>query len=315
MPARPRRHSPPRGTNHRRPPATLCGLFLCLLPLTLCAHDERPDPIDRADPKALYEQMIRSPAHYNYTGTFTYEQGGNIQTFALASQTDGNLIAQSLEPLDGPAHSHAHRFDSRCKHRERKGAAQIGDYYNFYTRGEVRIAGHPGIEIALAPVDKYRNGFQYVVAAESGLMLRAIALTPGRKMVERTQFVSLDYRPHTADSSPAPLASRAPAQVACERLRIDNGWTASWTPDGFKLVDSSLQDDRAALVYSDGLATFSVFIESVLESFLPAGAARRGATTVYLNYLADESATYLVSVVGEIPLATAERVLASLHRR
>ena len=85
-------------------------------------------------------------------------------------------------------------------------------------------------------------------------------------------------------------------------------------PEGFKLIENKLDDDRVVLVYADGLSVFSVFVESVLETFLPPSNAQRGATTIYINYLSSPSETFLVSVVGEIPLVTAERVLGSMRR-
>ncbi len=305
----------------------LCGLFLFVPAASpVWAQSDLPN---RTDPRAMYDKMIQSLSAFDYRGILTYEQGGSIQTFLIASEAVDNQVDQMLEKLDGPMAKHSYQFEIDCDRPARKTARELSDYYNFYTRGDTRIAGHDGVEIVLSPVDKYRNGFHYVIDPMTGLMLRSMVLTPDRRMVERTQFVSLDYRNRAAprrgaDAPPedvledvlvgAENSGDDSREVGCTPLRIENGWAAGWLPAGFELVGSELDADRANLVYADGISMFTVFIESVLESFLPPSNAQRGATTVYLDYLSDQSSTYLVSIVGEVPIATSERVLGSLRR-
>lgn len=290
---------------------------------------------NRLDPKLLYDQMLSSPRFYNYSGILTYEQGGQLQSFRVESTISDGSIEKNLELLDGPASSHSLSFDSGCKKRAAVSSESLSPYYNFYTRGETRIAGLDGIEIVLSPVDKYRNGYQYVIDKSTGLMLRSVTLTPDRRMVERLQYAQLSFEqpemPEQEDLSAEvdlgqielqlseePVLEELPSsphKVSCDQLSIENGWAAGWVPDGFETLDTQLEEGRAILVYGDGISTFSIFIDTVLEGFLPPSNAQRGATTVYINYLSDQSSTYLVSIVGEIPFATAERVLATLRRK
>ena len=325
----------------------LMGLFLFVLPVAEQA-DAQADLQNRQDPKALYDQMIASPGKYDYRGILTYEQGGQLQSFEVQSELSGGLIDQKLELLNGPQTSHYFSFDAACEKRPSLAANELSAYYNFYSRGETRVAGYEGIEIVLLPIDKYRNGYQYVIDNVSKLMLRSMTLTPDRRMIERLQFVQLDYQaflpaadavsdpseqepsakqepsdeiePSTASSADKTVEALEPAieqphKIGCDQLSIENGWVAGWLPSGFVILDSKLEGDRAVLVYSDGISTFSIFIDTVIESFLPPSNAQRGATTVYINYLSDQSSTYLVSIIGEIPLATAERVMSSLRRK
>lgn len=312
----------------------LWGLFL-FLPIISGVVYAQSNLSNQVNPKAIYDRMQINSRIYDFTGTLTYEQGGQLQSFEVDSSSTNGLTYQRLALLDGPESVHFMQFDANCSKAVTAASDQLSAYYNFYIRGEARVAGHDGIEIILSPVDKYRNGFQFVVDTETGLMLRSVVLTPDRRMVERIQFVSLDYQrgqedqqlrqqslkeeqPDEAEGNQQieglETVEKGPNKVNCDQLSIENGWSTGWLPEGFALLESELDAERAVLVYGDGLSVFSVFIESVQENFLPPSNAQRGATTVYINYLSNQSSTYLVSIVGEIPLATAERVMSTLRR-
>lgn len=67
------------------------------------------------------------------------------------------------------------------------------------------------------------------------------------------------------------------------------------------------------LMYSDGLSTFSLFIEKAPTGNLE-GRAQRGATVAYLGRLDTQQGNFRVSAVGEVPVQTLERVALSLHK-
>ncbi|MFX4228444.1 MAG: MucB/RseB C-terminal domain-containing protein [Porticoccaceae bacterium] len=340
--------------------AGLRGLFLVvaaaisgLNPAAVLAQDQIGNSFD---PEVLYERMLQSKSLYDYEGILTYEQAGQMQSFEVSSRLEGSALDEKLNQLDGPQVEHFLRFDPTCSPGNTS-LDQLDDYYNFFAVGEVRVAGRTGTEIVLMPVDIYRNGYHFVVDNETGFMLRSVVTAPDRRVVERTQFVSIDLRPREltealepaeiqesaneasensgsdAEASaeaedigpqqPAPGSEdsaentgniAAPESVGCNYLSIENGWVAGWLPEGFNLLSSGLQDEQATLVFGDGISVVSVFIEPVQQIFLPPSNAQRGATAIYINYLSTRTATYLVSVVGEVPMATAERIFSSLSR-
>jgi sigma-E factor negative regulatory protein RseB len=70
------------------------------------------------------------------------------------------------------------------------------------------------------------------------------------------------------------------------------------------------------MMFSDGLAAFSVFIEDMP----PAGAAdmvSRNGATVAVTHLTEgpEAGPHLVTLVGELPTGTAERIAQSIRYR
>jgi len=135
------------------------------------------------------------------------------------------------------------------------------------------------------------------------------------EIIGTTEYVDEIQIGKDSFSNSTEIADSSFKTVSCNRLSLDNGWFATWLPEGFILISSGFDGERARLVYSDGLATISIFIDDVIESFLPPGTFSRGVTNVQLNYLLDDSSTYLISILGEVPQETIERVFLSLRRK
>jgi sigma-E factor negative regulatory protein RseB len=105
-------------------------------------------------------------------------------------------------------------------------------------------------------------------------------------------------------------AEAAPARLA--------GWGLSAELPGFRKVIElrrRLGESRSAgqLVYSDGLAAVSVFIESLDGRSDPVrtGLASIGAIHIYRR----EVANHMVTVVGEAPAASVQRIANAVEYR
>jgi sigma-E factor negative regulatory protein RseB len=99
---------------------------------------------------------------------------------------------------------------------------------------------------------------------------------------------------------------------------VDTGWTVTGLPSGFEKVTELRRTlpgrphPVSQLIYSDGLASLSVFVE-------PNGAPTRtgeatsedGTTTFFVRPMGDQ----LVTVLGEVPLPTAQQVGRSVAHR
>jgi sigma-E factor negative regulatory protein RseB len=112
------------------------------------------------------------------------------------------------------------------------------------------------------------------------------------------------------------LESAAPA----ERRKVS--WHAEWVPDGFTMASWDFRRTPSSLksvdtlMYSDGLAAFSVFIEDMPESGASALVSRSGATVAVSEVVTggpEDAVHHLVTVVGEIPTATAKRIAQSIR--
>jgi hypothetical protein len=91
------------------------------------------------------------------------------------------------------------------------------------------------------------------------------------------------------------------------------GLRLAWLPPGFIFSgQQQVRDSTEMLMYTDGLSAFSVFLEPVGGQLMVEGRAQRGATNAYMGRVARNGQEYRVTVVGEIPIAAAERVAAGL---
>lgn len=66
------------------------------------------------------------------------------------------------------------------------------------------------------------------------------------------------------------------------------------------------------MIYTDGLAVFSIFVDTQELIDLPEVEARRGATFAYMVRKGIDNRDFLISIVGEIPSATAKQIAHSV---
>jgi sigma-E factor negative regulatory protein RseB len=66
------------------------------------------------------------------------------------------------------------------------------------------------------------------------------------------------------------------------------------------------------MLYTDGLTTFSVFIEAATGA-VPEGVASRGATLAVMDSLVHQGKSYRITVVGEIPVVTAQKIAQNIE--
>jgi sigma-E factor negative regulatory protein RseB len=98
----------------------------------------------------------------------------------------------------------------------------------------------------------------------------------------------------------------------------DSRWTVGWLPAGFSMSDRAADAAGAGrmpvehLVYTDGLASVSVFIEYLdAQGEHLEGLSRMGAVNAYGTMVAG----FQVTAVGEVPGGTVERIGRSVARR
>jgi len=199
----------------------------------------------------------------------------------------------------------------------------LGDYYRVAMAGMGRVAGRPAVHLAIVPLDVDRYGHRLWLDEATALLLRSELHDSAGNPLEMVQFTSLrvgDEVSH-ADLEPAagsvrikPPAPASPDEPESARPQ----WQTRWVPAGFRLTRSDAPRSTngpgvATLTFSDGLAAFSVFVETMPEAGAGNVVSRSGATVVLTHSAAGEAGKHLVTVVGEIPVETAQRVAAGLY--
>lgn len=287
-------------------------------------------------PEALdwLRKIYQATEKLSYTGIFVYQQGERTETSRITRRADSSGGVERLEVLDGlPREVVRTRGEIRCylpdsqtikvdQRRDQRDfpallPAQVSGLTEHYTItiGETgRVAGFDCQTIVLAPRDELRYGYKLWADARSGMLLKARAFNLAGEIVEQFTFTQLEIgnvprerlQPRQETRNWRVVQSAvSPANLA------EAGWSVQSDLPGFHKVAEIrrlLRDAQPVgqVVYSDGLAAVSVFIEPMAgrAEATRMGLATMGAVNVYTR----EVANHLVTVVGEAPAASVQRI-------
>lgn len=291
-------------------------------------------------PNALAElKKIAAAAHQlNYRGTFIYQYGDHVETSRIVHLKNAGGEHEKVESLDGSPREIVRTNDqvlcfkpdgdagvSVLEKRTEKifpallpvQTDGIGDNYRVRNVGEERVAGYHCNVIALEPKDQYRYRLKLWADRATGLLLKAATYNENNELVGQFVFTQVEMGGQIDKAALKPkiagrkiiVSSGLPA--ATELRQNDLVWKVSRLPPGFapvtmlKRVLPGKNVPVNQLVFSDGLATVSVFIEPLPSGAKPPqGSSRQGAVNFYMRTLADHQ----VIVLGEVPAATVAQI-------
>ncbi len=272
----------------------------------------------------LLNAMAGNTAGINYSGVVTLQRGGDMQIMQLSHKVEDGRATEELSRLTGQdalVERTGHPTD--CLHPGHKllKAGQLvggdfcglGAHYRFrLTQGE-RIAGRQAVRMRVEPLDMYRFGYVFEIDEDTALMLKSSTLSADQRVMEQFQFASLTMQP--SEMAAAALTHRAshPHPHESANYRAGPPWIVAWIPDGFIATDAApLNSQRKS--YTDGLASFSVFVEPLNNAIKPGeGVEREGSTVAYTRGVMLNRRPVLVTVLGEIPTNTARMVADSVR--
>jgi sigma-E factor negative regulatory protein RseB len=274
----------------------------------------------------------------SYTGTFVYQNAGRTETSRITRFVDPTGDIEKLEVMDGVPREIVRTKDTvRCylpdsrvvkvdRRTERGFPALVPErisalarHYDISLAETRRIAGFDCQAVVLQPKDNLRYGYKLYADVNSGMLLRAVTFDAAGQSVEEFTFTQLRLGNVTRDMVKPRHAVKAwrveEAEAAPTRLA---GWGLSAELPGFRKVNElkrRLGESRPVgqMVYSDGLAAVSVFIESLEGRRDPVrtGLASTGAIHIYTR----EVANHMVTVVGEAPAVSVQRIAAAVEFR
>ncbi|MDP0587681.1 MAG: MucB/RseB C-terminal domain-containing protein [Candidatus Endonucleobacter bathymodioli] len=280
----------------------------------------------------------------SYRGVFVYQQGSYLETLAVTRDASKGRNRERVIHLDGSFREMVMSESGLTYATAGKEARSIKygslmpmagkftdsfseAYYKvrYASQRTDRIAGRKAAVIVIAPIDQYRYGYQLWIDTESSLMLKSVMFDGLGKIIERLQFTQIDV---DVKLSFEELAAMDQGDVKSNQLvNIDFsseaggtwGWEAGWVPDGFS-VKSAVQrlspdseDKVDAVIYSDGIANFSVFVEPEKSRVLSQESDSIGVMVAVSKVFRREKSYFHVTVVGAVPLGVAERVAASVR--
>lgn len=287
-----------------------------------------------AEPKEWLERMNHALTTRNYIGVFTHNHGGRVETLRIIHRVRGRDISERLLSLDGPGREFIREGneltcyfpDKKTVLVERRApdgpllgalpAIDAGDATVYEIRGgeRVRLLGRNTRVVALHPRDEYRYGYRLWIDEQTSMPLKTQLCSKSGEVIEQIVFSNIDLPERIPDSMFKPQmdasnyrwlrAERQVASTAAPAL-----WEAMRLPPGFRMATRSAQslpgssEPVAHLVFTDGVASVSVFVEPrKADGQAAEGPARVGSSSAFSTVVDGHQ----VTAVGEVPSNTVE---------
>ena len=296
------------------------------------------------DARAWLKRMSEAAKSLNYEGTFVYRQGAHIETMRIIHRAEAEGERERMVSLNGVPREvlrdetqvtcimpddHAVVVDTRrSKGRFASSFENVDERleaFYLFSVGEVdRIAGRTARIIRIKPKDEYRYGYSIWLDVETGLLLKSELLDGEGNVLEQVLYTSVSLPESIPDTMLEPAISgegftwyrNEGGEPAARQVASD--WAVGGLPAGFVLKSSDeepLPNSEAPvghMVYSDGLASFSVYVERLTTDKEPfAGLSQMGAMNAFGTLVGDNQ----ITVVGEVPRKTVEQVGQAVRRR
>jgi len=297
------------------------------------------------DAQGWLERLGGAAKNVSYQGTFIYRHGGRIETMRIVHRGGPEGEAERLVALtgtpreiirderrvtcilpdDGSVVLDRRQLANPLAGRGPADAARLRRSYRVELEDRSRIAGRLAQEIVIKPHDRLRYGYRLWADQESGLLLRSDLLDERGEPIEQIMFTELRIvdsvpaealQPQLAGEGITWQRETAPPPAVADGAAV-SAWVVDDLPDGFELVLREVRHiaDGGApvehLLYSDGLASVSIYIEKGAGRSNFDGRSRIGALHAYGRVVEGEQ----ITVVGDVPAATVARIGASLRRQ
>lgn len=318
--------------------STLLGLVAAGALLASPTLPAAPEDAAVRQARELLQRMNTVLAQRNYIGTLRHERGGRAETLRIMHRIKDNEVAERIVPLDGSRREFIRRGPELITLMPDQGVALVerrpraggllatlpqlderaSQVYTVAAVRSVRQQGRDAWLVALAPRDGYRYGYRIWIDTRTAMPLKTELCDERGAALEELSFTELRLVADIADadfqpafptgglrwyrSAPVPLMAAARAPGAA--------WSVAQLPPGFRLTQSARQNLPGTngpvehLVFSDGIASVSVFIGSRSDPLPQPGPGRAptaGASTTFVTRIEGRP----VTVVGEVPLRTA----------
>jgi len=301
------------------------------------------------DPPHLWlERMVESVETLNYHGTLVYMRPGKAETFGVYHRVQQGVVQERVVELDGsgaeiirtaeevmcifPAQQKV-VIDKRgskpgkenpLRSRLPSYSSAMADYYQLDVMPTDRVVGRRAVVVSIKPADGYRYGYQIWLDEQTAIPLKTQLIAPedDAMPVEELFFTTIDLPESLPDEMVESSIETAEftwvrhgESGPREKPAAMPAWEAGDLPTGFMQTTATLEfmagseSPRLHLVFSDGLASISVFVDEGVA----AGEQAEGLTTVgAANAYSVMLEGFLVTAMGEVPAKTVQRVARSM---
>ena len=301
------------------------------------------------EPRQWLERMNQALTSRNYDGVFAHWQDGRVEMLRIIHRNVNGQVTERLASLDGSGREFIRNGAELSCYLPDKRTVRVSHSASsaslltsipaidnksaaFYDIEEVmrtRVNRRDTRVIAVTPRDEFRYGYRLWIDESTAMPLKTQLCDAHGRVIEQVVFANLElanripdsaFRPDVATdgfqwvrNDPTPAASAGMPNLSVL-------WSALRLPPGFRMTVRSAQllpgahDPVAHLVFTDGLASVSVFVESGFaapaDQQTVAGVASVGSASAFTTVIDGHK----VTAVGEVPPNTVRFIATSVTK-
>lgn len=292
------------------------------------------------DAKEWLERMREAAEELSYAGTFVRVLDGATETMRIVHRYEDGMVAERISSLDGAGREIIRQDQHvQCVFPEQQliliespggpsnplssampnYSEALEESYEFIKFRQGRVALRDAQIIVIKGHDDYRYGYVLWIDVETAMPLKSQLRDEHGGVIEEILFTEFELRDSISEDELAPtVSSKGFRQLDPLAFfpgdEVPASWQATGLPVGFELAASRASAVKGSdesmehLVYSDGLATVSVFIAGA-KANVEEGYSHYGSTNAYTRSLAGHK----VTAMGDVPRETLQRIVASLE--
>jgi len=304
-------------------------VFLLVVPVLVWAGDDQT--------VEMWLQKMHHAAHMlNYTGKFVYQQDKQLSLMNIVHAVTDEGEREKLVSMDDTGREVIREKDRvTCILPDSKSVMvekgrpkvqfppmfpvkldQLKGQYTFHVDRVEKIAGQRAQKLIIKPADMYRYGHRLWVDQNTGLLLKTQLLDEHGKLLEQFMFTEIQFLDKVPEELLKPRSTseytwyEAQDTTEPETKDTNHVWQVQELPNGFvnDMTRYHRMPDKMPvehLVFTDGLASVSVFIEKNQQKEPSlVGASRMGAVNAYGRTIDN----YHIITVGEVPRKTVRMI-------
>lgn len=295
------------------------------------------------EPARWLERMNQALTTRNYDGTFSHWHGGQVEMLRIIHRVQEGTVSERLASLDGSGREFIRTgaslacylpdkrtvvVEQRPQQEPLVGFPAVNDqtasFYDIKEVARMRLNRRDTHVITVTPKDEYRYGYRLWIDDSTAMPLKTQLCDAHGNVIEQIVFASLTLASRIADAAFKPDVSTEGFQWVRDRVSpaaapvgSTQAWNAATLPPGFRMTVRSAQTLPGSaqpvdhLVFTDGMASVSVFVEMQQSAPQPAAgqtlipvaeAATVGSSSAFSTVVDGHK----ITAVGEVPPATVQ---------
>lgn len=283
--------------------------------------------------KQSLDKMSQALDDLNYEIAFVQTSPSNMDSFRYRHIKQDHKTYAQLVTLDGPQQEIIQR-DNLVSYFQPNAQAftlnsgeivdampavvyanfdRLAANYDFAKIGKNRVAGRFVDTIRIMPKDDFRYQYVVFVDEENGLLLRGDMLDREGNLLDQFRVVTLYIDDRLKGLTDYLNKVSMPPLLREHKADINKPtWRIGWLPQGFEQIRHTQEtlDNEVidSALYSDGLFTFTLFINNAGSNNPPENTWRQGAYTIYSEVIDGKEVTF----IGQLPIAAAKRIVQEI---